>query len=152
MFVEFYCHYIYYKRKLCTVAKIKTKLDSTKKSLLRIKGFFYFPTNILSYSYVSSLLYYLRMSCLWKMTIFFYPVPKLGKKIKSNAQKCQFESIFSMVTPLQKPVAADLYQLATLMGTICFFKNIRDLLLIYDCYSSLTKSHHKRWNTQWHTI
>lgn len=74
------------------------------------------------------------MSWLWKNDKIYNPVPKLGKKIKSNAHKCQFESKFSMVTPLQKPVAAELYQLATLTGTISFFKNIRDLLFIYDCF------------------
>lgn len=146
MVSEFSCHYIYYKCKF-TFVKLKTRLDSTKKSLLRII-FFNFTTNILNYSSVSSLLYFFKMSWLWKNDKIYNPVPKLGKKIKSNAHKCQFESKFSMVTPLQKPVATELYQLATLTGTISFFKNIRDLLFIYDCYSSLTESHHKRWNTQ----
>lgn len=148
MFVEFYCHYIYCKCKLCTVAKVKTKLDSTKKSLLRIRLFFLFPYRYFKLQLCQLSIILLRNVLALKNDKIFYPVPNLGKKIKSNAHKCQFESIFSMVTPLQKPVAADLYQLATLTGTICFFKNIRDLLFIYDCYSSLTESHHKRWNTQ----
>lgn len=84
------------------------------------------------------------MSWLWNNDNVSYPVPKLGKKMKSNPHKCQFQSKFSMVTTVKKPVTADLYQLATLTGTISFFKNIRDLLFIYDCYSFLTENHHKR--------
>lgn len=84
----------------------------------------------------SHLLDFSKLTCPWKNDSSFHPVPKLGIK-KSNIHKCQLQRKFAMATVPWEPVVADFLQLATPKGVISFFKNIRAIAFICDCYSLL---------------